>query len=95
MEITEEEWMRLKQGLGQLAPPGVLCKECPKPIWGRIFHPANRLHSSMACGPTEDSAVCRCGCSGYDDRCDLYLAYYEGPIQVPESHSCCQIPGRT
>lgn len=46
------------------------------------------------CGPTEDSAVCRCGCSGYDDRCPYYIHVYENlPTQV-KMHYCCQIPGR-
>lgn len=46
------------------------------------------------CGFTLDEAVCACGCSGYDDRCPLYLKHYHGITQVPESHTCCKIPGR-
>lgn len=48
----------------------------------------------LSCGPTEDEAVCRCGCSGYDDRCNLYIRHYQAHTQVPESHTCCKIPGR-
>lgn len=47
------------------------------------------------CGPTDDEAVCACGCSGYDERCPLYLKHYHGTTQVPTSHVCCRIPGRT
>lgn len=46
------------------------------------------------CGPTEDEAVCACGCSGYDERCALYLHHYHGTTQVPAAHSCCIIPER-
>ena len=46
------------------------------------------------CGSTEDEAVCACGCSGYDERCPLYLHHYHGITQVPTSHICCKIPGR-
>lgn len=57
------------------------------------------LHTSVvlprACGPTNDVAECACGCSGYDDRCALYLEHYNNGTQVPESHGCCIIPGRT
>lgn len=62
----------------------------------------NPIHTSVtkiepeqtACGETEDSAECACGCSGYDDRCPLYLKHYNRGTQVPESHGCCKIPGR-
>lgn len=47
-----------------------------------------------ACGETEDVAVCACGCSGYDERCPLYLKHYNQGTQVPVSHTCCKIPGR-
>lgn len=46
------------------------------------------------CGLTNDPAECACGCSGYDDRCPLYLRHYNGTTQVPESHTCCKVPGR-
>lgn len=50
--------------------------------------------AANACGPTEDDAVCACGCSGYDERCAVYLKHYGHITQVPESHTCCKIPGR-
>lgn len=37
------------------------------------------------CGPTGDDCYCACGCSGIDERCDLWLASY----LVPSWHTCC------
>lgn len=38
------------------------------------------------CGAeTGDDAVCSCGCSGYDERCDLFI-FGEG---LPSWHTCC------
>ncbi len=48
-----------------------------------------------ACGPTGDDAQCACGCNGYDDRCEYYMAVYEYTTeQVAANHTCCRIPGR-
>lgn len=49
----------------------------------------------MECGPTGDDCFCACGCSGIDERCDVYmLSYVSDQGQVPASHTCCKIPGR-
>jgi hypothetical protein len=58
----------------------------------QILHIFDDDHSF--CGPTDDESVCACGCSGYDERCPLYLRHYHGIDQVPASHVCCKIPGR-
>ena len=48
MEISEERYQELLEGLGKLAEPGVECIACSHPDnvdWQRsIFHPANRPH---------------------------------------------------
>lgn len=68
--------------------------------YGFIVQPADAVVSEIQpveqtfCGPTDDEAVCACGCSGYDERCPLYLKHLHGTTQVPESHNCCVIPGR-
>lgn len=68
--------------------------------YGFVVQPADAVVSEIQqteeipCGPTDDEAVCACGCSGYDERCQLYLRHYRGTTQVPASHTCCIIPGR-
>jgi hypothetical protein len=47
----------------------------------------------QACGPTGDDAECACGCSGYDERCDYYIAVYEAGLALHPEHRCCRIPG--
>jgi len=59
-----------------------------------FIDPNWRNQVQTPCGDTDDVAVCACGCSGYDERCVLYLKHYHGTTQVPESHVCCKIPGR-
>lgn len=47
------------------------------------------------CGPTENDIECACGCSGDDQRCGQYMMYiHYRTTQVPETHTCCKIPGR-
>ena len=45
----------------------------------------------LSCGRTEDDAVCRCGCSGYDDRCAYWSMCYELHTEVDVSHTCCRV----
>lgn len=45
------------------------------------------------CGPTNDEAVCACGCSGYDERCDYYMDVYLVGGSLDPEHRCCRIPG--
>lgn len=76
-----------------------ICKEQAKAEMNLVALPGGNDPNEkfIPCGDTEDSAVCACGCSGYDERCALYLHYYNlgvGAGQVPESHRCCRIPGR-
>jgi hypothetical protein len=48
----------------------------------------------MICGPTDAEDICACGCTGFDERCSLYLKHYVEDTQVPVFHTCCKIPGR-
>lgn len=43
----------------------------------------------VPCGPTGDEAVCACGCSGYDERCDYYMARYTRTVPIEPEHTCC------
>lgn len=55
----------------------------------------NHLNENNPCGPTDDNAICKCGCTGYDERCAYYIATYAfTDQQVRPEHTCCQIPGR-
>lgn len=49
---------------------------------------------SPLCGPTDDDAVCLCGCTGYDDRCAYFMYAYEQTDSQVKMHYCCSIPGR-
>ena len=49
---------------------------------------------SPLCGDTPDEAECRCGCTGYDERCAYYMFVYEMTDSQVRMHRCCQIPGR-
>ncbi len=54
-----------------------------------------KVFQEGSCGPTDDEAVCACGCSGYDERCSYYYNVYELTTeQVGPQHRCCEIPGR-
>lgn len=44
----------------------------------------------VPCGPTDDEAVCACGCSGYDERCDFYMWHYDAMKRTPPSHTCAE-----
>lgn len=43
----------------------------------------------VPCGPTYDEAICACGCSGYDERCDYYIAQYNRTLPITPEHTCC------
>lgn len=36
------------------------------------------------CGPTDEEAVCACGCSGYDEGCGTYTSNHPDDTGVPE-----------
>lgn len=46
---------------------------------------------AIACNPTEDDAQCRCGCNGYDERCDIWIKAYNQGSEVPDTHTCCKV----
>lgn len=45
----------------------------------------------VKCGSTVDEAECACGCSGYDERCDVWTEAYVTRGEVPEWHTCCKV----
>lgn len=65
-----------------------------KPVNGeRVMH-RTETEVHTFCGPTEDEMFCACGCGGDDTRCPLYLKHLHQKTHLPDSHTCCRIPGR-
>lgn len=42
----------------------------------------------VPCGPTDDEAVCACGCSGHDEWCDYYIAQWRRTLPISPEHTC-------